>query len=153
MFAHGLSSFTNKLSPFTKYSIIIAMESAVCYYFNLFSFLLANNFTCVVLSLWYQIMVTKNGSIPIWTTQSSHAQSVAPTTSTKKPRKVLFKNINHLVVSLGKNMCESKFSLLKDFFRLKRGLKNAKNLAIYIKCFCALRNLWQTNNVNINRML
>jgi hypothetical protein len=84
MFAHGLSSFTNKLSPFTKYSIIIAMESAVCYYFNLFSFLLANNFTCVVLSLWYQIMVTKNGSIPIWTTQSSHAQSVAPTTSTKK---------------------------------------------------------------------
>jgi hypothetical protein len=29
MFAHGLSSFTNKLSPFTKYSIIIAMESAV----------------------------------------------------------------------------------------------------------------------------
>jgi len=84
MFAHGLSSLTNKLSPFTKYSIIIAMESAVCYYFNLFSFLLANNFTCVVLSLWYQIMVTKNGSIPIWTTQSSHAQSVAPTTSTKK---------------------------------------------------------------------
>jgi hypothetical protein len=43
-----------------------------------------HNFTCVVLSLWYQIMVTKNGSIPIWTTQSSHAQSVAPTTSTKK---------------------------------------------------------------------
>jgi hypothetical protein len=29
MFAHGLSSFTNKLSPFTKSSIIIAMESAV----------------------------------------------------------------------------------------------------------------------------
>jgi hypothetical protein len=29
MFAHGLSSFTNKLSPFSKSSIIIAMESAV----------------------------------------------------------------------------------------------------------------------------
>jgi len=53
----------------------------------------------------------------------------------KRPRQVLFKNINHLVVSLGKNMCESKFSLLKDFFRLKRGLKNAENLAKYIqKC-------------------
>jgi len=30
---------------------------------------------------------------------------------------MLFKNINHVVVSLGKNMCESKFSLLKDFFK------------------------------------
>ncbi len=35
--------------------------------------------------------------------------------------KILFKNINHVAVSLGKNnQCESKFSLLKDFFRLKR---------------------------------
>ena len=34
--------------------------------------------------------------------------------------KILFKNINHVSVSLGKNNeCESKFSLLKDFFRLK----------------------------------
>ncbi len=31
---------------------------------------------------------------------------------------ILFKNINHVVVSLGKNMCESKFSLLKDFLNL-----------------------------------
>jgi putative transposase len=50
-------------------------------------------------------------------------------------------NINHAVISLGKNMCESKFSLLKDFFRLKRELKNTKNLAKYIQGFCVVKNL------------
>jgi len=67
--------------------------------------------------------------------------------------KLLFKNINHVVVSLGKNMCESKFSLLKDFFRLKRGLKNTKNLAKYIQGFCVVKNLWKTHNGNINLIL
>jgi hypothetical protein len=153
MFAHGLSSFTNKLSPFTKSSIIIAMESTVCYYFNLFSFLLANNFTCVVLSLWHQMMVTKNGSIPIWTTQSSHAQSVAPTTSTKKATTSVVQEHQSPCSVAWEEQRESKLSLLEDFFLLKRGLKNAKNLAIYIKCFCALRNLWKMHNGNINRTL
>jgi len=140
MFAHGLSSFTNKLSPFTK-SSIIAMESAVCYYFNLFSFLLANNFTCVVLSLWHQMMVTKNGSIPIRTTQSSHPKVWLQQHLQKRPRQVLFKNINHLLASLGKNMCESNFSLLKDFFQLKRGPKSLKNLTLSVHGFCAVKNL------------
>jgi hypothetical protein len=153
MFAHGLSSFTNKLSPFTKYSIIIAMESAVCYYFNLFSFLLANNFTCVVLSLWHQMMVTKNGSIPIWTTQSSHAQSVAPTTSTKKATTSVVQEHQSPFSVAWEEQRESKLSLLEDFFLLKRGLKNAKNLAKYIQGFCVVKNLWKTHNGNINRTL
>jgi len=68
--------------------------------------------------------------------------------------KILFKNINHVVVSLGKNnQCESKFSLLKDFFRLRRGLKNTKNLTKYIQGFCVVKNLWKTHNGNINRIL
>ncbi|WP_241685509.1 DDE-type integrase/transposase/recombinase [Fervidobacterium changbaicum] len=45
--------------------------------------------------------------------------------------KILSKNINQLVVSLGRNMCESKFALLKDFFRFMQGLKNTKNLSRY----------------------
>jgi transposase-like protein len=68
--------------------------------------------------------------------------------------KLLFKNINHVVVSFGKNnQCESKFSLLKHFFRLKRGLKNTKNLAKYIQGFCVVKNLWKTHNGNINLIL
>ncbi|ANE40874.1 transposase [Fervidobacterium ngatamarikiense] len=68
--------------------------------------------------------------------------------------KLLFRNINHVVVPLGKNnQCESKFSLLKDFFRLKRGLKNTKNLAKYIQGFCVVKNLWKTHNGNINCIL
>ncbi|UOE96785.1 transposase [Fervidobacterium islandicum] len=50
-------------------------------------------------------------------------------------------------------MCESKFSLLKDFFRLERGLKNTKNLAKYIQGFCVVKNLWKTHNGNINLIL
>ncbi|MDM7321678.1 MAG: DDE-type integrase/transposase/recombinase [Fervidobacterium sp.] len=50
-------------------------------------------------------------------------------------------------------MCESKFSLLKDFFRLKRGLKNKKNLARHIRGFCVVKNLWKTHNGNINHIL
>ena len=68
--------------------------------------------------------------------------------------KILFKNINHVVVSLGKNnQCESKFSLLKDFFRLKRGLKKLKNLDLYIHGFCVVKNLWKTNKSNIDNVI
>ncbi|WP_448377530.1 DDE-type integrase/transposase/recombinase, partial [Fervidobacterium sp.] len=56
-------------------------------------------------------------------------------------------------VSLGKNMCESKFSLLKDFFRLKRGLKKLKNLDLYINGFCVVKNLWKTNKSNIDNVI
>ncbi len=65
---------------------------------------------------------------------------------------ILFKNINHVVVSLGKNMCESKFSLLKDFFRLKRGLKKLANLDLYIHV-CIVKNLWKINKSNINNVI
>ncbi|WP_448375190.1 DDE-type integrase/transposase/recombinase, partial [Fervidobacterium sp.] len=66
---------------------------------------------------------------------------------------ILFKNINHVVVSLGKNMCESKFSLLKDFFRLKRGLKKLKNLDLYINGFCVVKNIWKINKSNIDNVI
>ncbi|WP_448376091.1 DDE-type integrase/transposase/recombinase [Fervidobacterium sp.] len=66
---------------------------------------------------------------------------------------ILFKNINHVVVSLGKNMCESKLSLLKDFFRLKRGLKKLKNLDLYIHGFCVVKNLWKISKSNINNVI
>ncbi len=66
---------------------------------------------------------------------------------------ILFKNINHVVVSLGKNMCESKFSLLKDFFRLKRGLKKSANLDLYIHGFCVVKNLWKINKSNIDNVI
>ncbi|MFN4268846.1 MAG: DDE-type integrase/transposase/recombinase [Fervidobacterium pennivorans] len=42
---------------------------------------------------------------------------------------------------------------MKDFFRLKRGLKNTKNLAKYIQGFCVVKNLWKTHNGNINLIL
>jgi len=43
-------------------------------------------------------------------------------------------------------MCESKLSLVKDFCRLKRWLKNTEKLAKYIQGFCVVKNLWKTHN-------
>ncbi|MDN5337930.1 MAG: hypothetical protein PWQ20_1000 [Thermotogaceae bacterium] len=51
---------------------------------------------------------------------------------------LFFKNINHVVVGLGgNNQCESKFSLFKDFIRLKRCFKKFDNLVSPL-CLCLL---------------
>jgi hypothetical protein len=48
------------------------------------------------------------------------------------------------VVGLGRNnQCESKFSLFKDFVRLKRCFKKFDNLASYVHAFCVVRNLFK----------
>jgi transposase-like protein len=57
---------------------------------------------------------------------------------------LFFKNINHVVVGLGgNNQCESKFSLFKDFVRLKRCFKKFDNFIRYVHGFCVVRNLFK----------
>ncbi|WP_218117829.1 DDE-type integrase/transposase/recombinase, partial [Fervidobacterium changbaicum] len=68
--------------------------------------------------------------------------------------KILYKNINHIVVRLGQNnQCESKFSLFQDFVRAKRGFKNIDNLPMYVNSFCVVRNLLKLNGNDIARVM
>ncbi|AMW31947.2 DDE-type integrase/transposase/recombinase [Fervidobacterium islandicum] len=68
--------------------------------------------------------------------------------------KILYKNINHIVVRLGQNnQCESKFSLFQDFVRAKRGFKNIDNLPMYVNSFCVVRNLLKLNKNDIARVI
>jgi len=68
--------------------------------------------------------------------------------------KILYKNINHIVVRLGQNnQCESKFSLFQDFVRAKRGFKNIENLPMYVNSFCVVRNLLKLNDNDIARVI
>ena len=68
--------------------------------------------------------------------------------------KILYKNINHIVVRLGQNnQCESKFSLFQDFVRAKRVFKNIDNLPMYVNSFCVVRNLLKLNDNDIARVI
>ena len=64
---------------------------------------------------------------------------------------LLFKNIDHTVVSLGgNNQCESKFSLFKDFIRLKRRFKKFSNFLCYVHGFCVVKNLFKLHGGDVN---